>query len=140
MSLRAYNSCSCLWCTTSGPTICPLFDQVTVTVHGPPTSRRYTRCGWALTHYLSKCAPGHCHSSIPHHQNPLCHGHVQALGPNHKQYEQFSSAIPWRKAGVRYNNGVYFDAVETLDAVVNNSVPDPVAVSHRPHCYQRRDW
>ncbi|KAI0069170.1 clathrin adaptor mu subunit [Artomyces pyxidatus] len=34
----------------------------------------------------------------------------------------FSSPIPWRKAGVRYNtNEIYFDVAETLKAVVNKS-------------------
>ena len=35
----------------------------------------------------------------------------------------FSSPIPWRKAGLRYNaNEIYFDIVEILKAVVNKSV------------------
>ncbi|TDL29796.1 clathrin adaptor, mu subunit [Rickenella mellea] len=34
----------------------------------------------------------------------------------------FSSPIPWRKAGVRYNNNeIYFDVVEDLRAIVNKS-------------------
>ncbi|KAF8313048.1 clathrin adaptor mu subunit [Clavulina sp. PMI_390] len=34
----------------------------------------------------------------------------------------FSSPIPWRKTGLRYNNNeIYFDIIETLDAVVSNS-------------------
>jgi AP-3 complex subunit mu len=31
----------------------------------------------------------------------------------------FSSPIPWRKAGIKYNNNeIYFDIVEELDAIV----------------------
>lgn len=34
--------------------------------------------------------------------------------------QPFASPIPWRKAGVRYNNNeIYFDVVETLEAIVN---------------------
>ncbi|ELU41800.1 adaptor complexes medium subunit family domain-containing protein [Rhizoctonia solani AG-1 IA] len=34
----------------------------------------------------------------------------------------FSSPIPWRKAGLRYNNNeIYFDIVEELEATVNRS-------------------
>lgn len=41
-------------------------------------------------------------------------------GPTTNNMSAFSSPIPWRKAGVRYNNNeIYFDIVETLDAVVN---------------------
>jgi AP-3 complex subunit mu len=41
-------------------------------------------------------------------------------GPSTSNMSAFSSPIPWRKAGIRYNNNeVYFDIVETLDAVVN---------------------
>ena len=41
-------------------------------------------------------------------------------GPTTNNLSAFSSPIPWRKAGVRYNNNeVYFDIVKTLDAVVN---------------------
>ncbi|KAI9510954.1 clathrin adaptor mu subunit [Russula earlei] len=41
-------------------------------------------------------------------------------GPSTNNMSAFSSPIPWRKAGVRYNNNeVYFDILETLDAVVN---------------------
>jgi len=41
-------------------------------------------------------------------------------GPTTNNLSAFSSPIPWRKAGVRYNNNeIYFDIVETLDAVVN---------------------
>lgn len=41
-------------------------------------------------------------------------------GPTMNSMSAFSSPIPWRRAGVRYNNNeVYFDIVETLDAVVN---------------------
>ena len=41
-------------------------------------------------------------------------------GPSTSNMSAFSSFIPWRKAGIRYNNNeVYFDIVETLDAVVN---------------------
>lgn len=32
----------------------------------------------------------------------------------------FNSPIPWRKAGLRYNNNeIYFDMVEELRAIVN---------------------
>lgn len=32
----------------------------------------------------------------------------------------FSSPIPWRKPGLKYNNNeIYFDIVEDLDAIVN---------------------
>jgi AP-3 complex subunit mu len=32
----------------------------------------------------------------------------------------FASPIPWRKAGLRYNNNdIYFDVVEELRAIVN---------------------
>ena len=32
----------------------------------------------------------------------------------------FSSPIPWRKAGLKYNtNEIYFDIAETLRAVMN---------------------
>ncbi|GJJ07396.1 hypothetical protein Clacol_001598 [Clathrus columnatus] len=32
----------------------------------------------------------------------------------------FSSPIPWRKAGLKYNNNeIYFDVVEELDAIIN---------------------
>ena len=32
----------------------------------------------------------------------------------------FSSPIPWRKAGLKYNtNELYFDVVEELKAIVN---------------------
>ena len=35
----------------------------------------------------------------------------------------FASPIPWRKAGVRYNNNeIFFDMVEDLKAVVNKYV------------------
>jgi AP-3 complex subunit mu len=41
-------------------------------------------------------------------------------GPTTNNMSAFSSPIPWRKAGIRYNNNeIYFDIVETLDAVVN---------------------
>lgn len=41
-------------------------------------------------------------------------------GPTTSNLSAFSSPIPWRKAGLRYNNNeIYFDIVETLDAVVN---------------------
>ncbi|KAN0124295.1 clathrin adaptor mu subunit [Russula decolorans] len=43
-------------------------------------------------------------------------------GPTTNNMSAFSSPIPWRKAGVRYNNNeIYFDFVETLDAVVNKN-------------------
>jgi len=38
----------------------------------------------------------------------------------------FTSPIPWRKAGLRYNsNDIYFDVVEELRAVVNKYVFTP---------------
>lgn len=41
-------------------------------------------------------------------------------GPTTNSLSAFSSPLPWRKTGVRYNNNeIYFDIVETLDAVVN---------------------
>ena len=41
-------------------------------------------------------------------------------GPSTSNMSAFSSPISWRKAGIRYNNNeIYFDIVETLDAVVN---------------------
>jgi AP-3 complex subunit mu len=41
-------------------------------------------------------------------------------GPTTNSMSAFSSPIPWRRAGVRHNNNeIYFDIVETLDAVVN---------------------
>ncbi|KAI0253153.1 Mu homology domain-containing protein [Lactifluus subvellereus] len=43
-------------------------------------------------------------------------------GPTTNSMSAFASPIPWRRAGVRYNNNeIYFDIVETLDAVVNKS-------------------
>ncbi|KAH9991663.1 mu-adaptin 3 [Russula compacta] len=43
-------------------------------------------------------------------------------GPTTNSLSAFSSPIPWRKTGVRYNNNeIYFDMVETLDAVVNKN-------------------
>lgn len=43
-------------------------------------------------------------------------------GPTTSNLSAFSSPIPWRKAGLRYNsNDIYFDIVETLDAVVNKN-------------------
>ena len=37
----------------------------------------------------------------------------------------FASPIPWRKAGVRYNNNeIFFDMAEDLKAVVNKYVID----------------
>ncbi|KAI9456976.1 clathrin adaptor mu subunit [Lactarius psammicola] len=43
-------------------------------------------------------------------------------GPTTNNLSAFSSPIPWRKAGLRYNhNDIYFDIVETLDAVVNKN-------------------
>ncbi|KAI0733448.1 clathrin adaptor mu subunit [Fomitopsis betulina] len=36
--------------------------------------------------------------------------------------QPFASPIPWRKASVRYNNNeIYFDVVETLEAIVNKN-------------------
>ena len=41
-------------------------------------------------------------------------------GPTTNSMSAFASPIPWRRAGVRHNNNeIYFDIVETLDAVVN---------------------
>ena len=46
--------------------------------------------------------------------------------PTTRNLSAFSSPIPWRKAGLRYNsNDIYFDIVETLDAVVNKCVCRP---------------
>ncbi|KAH9165427.1 clathrin adaptor mu subunit [Lactarius sanguifluus] len=43
-------------------------------------------------------------------------------GPSTNNLSAFSSPILWRKAGLRYNhNDIYFDIVETLDAVVNKN-------------------
>ncbi|KAH8989381.1 hypothetical protein EDB86DRAFT_3197855 [Lactarius hatsudake] len=43
-------------------------------------------------------------------------------GPSTNNLSAFSSSIPWRKAGLRYNhNDIYSDVVETLDAVVNKN-------------------
>ncbi len=47
-------------------------------------------------------------------------------GPSTNNISAFSNPIPWRKAGLRYNhNVIYFDIVETLDAVVNKYAPLP---------------
>jgi len=41
-------------------------------------------------------------------------------GPPTNNLGAFSSPISWRKAGLRYNhNEIFFDFIETLDAVVN---------------------
>ena len=57
-------------------------------------------------------------------------------GPTTNNMSAFSSPIPWRKAGVRYNhNEIYFDIVETLDAVVNKCVHKPAHSSQFPLSY-----
>ena len=39
----------------------------------------------------------------------------------------FSSPIPWRKVGLKYNNNeIYFDIIEQLEAIVNKYVPFPI--------------
>ncbi|CCM04021.1 uncharacterized protein FIBRA_06178 [Fibroporia radiculosa] len=50
---------------------------------------------------------------------------VSGLAAPSTNPQPFASPIPWRKAGVRYNNNeIYFDVVETLDAIVNkNGMP-----------------
>ncbi|KAH8995799.1 hypothetical protein EDB86DRAFT_2804334, partial [Lactarius hatsudake] len=41
-------------------------------------------------------------------------------GPTTNNLSAFTSPIPWRKPGLRYNhNDIYFDIAETQDAVVN---------------------
>jgi len=42
------------------------------------------------------------------------------LGPTTDNLSTFSSPIPWQKVGIQHNNKeMYFDIVQTLDAVVN---------------------
>jgi len=47
---------------------------------------------------------------------------VSGLATPSANSQPFASPIPWRKAGVRYNNNeIYFDVVETLEAIVNKN-------------------
>ncbi|KAH9853898.1 clathrin adaptor mu subunit [Lenzites betulinus] len=47
---------------------------------------------------------------------------VSGLATSSASSHPFASPIPWRKAGVRYNNNeIYFDVVETLDAIINKN-------------------
>ncbi|TBU22047.1 clathrin adaptor mu subunit [Dichomitus squalens] len=47
---------------------------------------------------------------------------VSGLASSTATSHPFASPIPWRKAGVRYNNNeIYFDVVETLEAIVNKN-------------------
>ncbi|KAI0922027.1 hypothetical protein AcW1_004151 [Taiwanofungus camphoratus] len=47
---------------------------------------------------------------------------VSGLASPSANSHPFASPIPWRKAGVKYNNNeIYFDVVETLDAIVNKN-------------------
>ncbi|OBZ71942.1 AP-3 complex subunit mu-1 [Grifola frondosa] len=47
---------------------------------------------------------------------------VSGLASSSANSHPFASPIPWRKAGVRYNsNEIYFDVVETLEAIVNKN-------------------
>ncbi|KAH9894152.1 clathrin adaptor mu subunit [Cubamyces lactineus] len=47
---------------------------------------------------------------------------VSGLATSSANSHPFASPIPWRKAGVRYNNNeIFFDVVETLDAIVNKN-------------------
>ncbi|KAI8984988.1 clathrin adaptor mu subunit [Trametes punicea] len=47
---------------------------------------------------------------------------VSGLATPSANSHPFASPIPWRKAGVRYNNNeIFFDVVETLDGVVNKN-------------------
>ncbi|PIL36674.1 hypothetical protein GSI_00363 [Ganoderma sinense ZZ0214-1] len=47
---------------------------------------------------------------------------VSGLASSSATSHPFASPIPWRKAGVRYNNNeIYFDVVETLEAIVNKN-------------------
>lgn len=48
---------------------------------------------------------------------------VAGLASTSANSHPFASPIPWRKAGVRYNNNeIFFDVIETLDAIVNKYV------------------
>ena len=48
---------------------------------------------------------------------------VAGLANTSANSHPFASPIPWRKAGVRYNNNeIFFDVIETLDAIVNKYV------------------
>ncbi|KAH9950108.1 clathrin adaptor mu subunit [Amylocystis lapponica] len=47
---------------------------------------------------------------------------VSGLASSSANSHPFASPIPWRKVGVRYNNNeIYFDVVETLEAIVNKN-------------------
>ncbi|KAI0637697.1 clathrin adaptor mu subunit [Trametes polyzona] len=61
---------------------------------------------------------------------------VSGLATSSANSHPFASPIPWRKAGVRYNNNeIFFDVVETLDAVVNkNGTPAVSSVWGRVDC------
>lgn len=48
---------------------------------------------------------------------------VSGLASTSANSHPFASPIPWRKAGVRYNNNeILFDVTETLEAIVNKCV------------------
>ncbi|OCH94324.1 clathrin adaptor mu subunit [Obba rivulosa] len=61
---------------------------------------------------------------------------VSGLASPSANSHPFASPIPWRKAGVRYNNNeIYFDVLETLQAVVNkNGTPAVSSVWGRVDC------
>ncbi|KAI0721967.1 clathrin adaptor mu subunit [Cerioporus squamosus] len=47
---------------------------------------------------------------------------VSGLASTSAHSHPFASPIPWRKAGVRYNNNeIFFDVIETLEAIVNKN-------------------
>ncbi|KZT12616.1 clathrin adaptor mu subunit [Laetiporus sulphureus 93-53] len=47
---------------------------------------------------------------------------VSGLATSSANSHPFASPIPWRKVGVRYNNNeIYFDVVETLEAIINKN-------------------
>ncbi|KAF9821050.1 hypothetical protein IEO21_01027 [Rhodonia placenta] len=47
---------------------------------------------------------------------------VSGLATPLSNSQPFASPIPWRKAGVRYNNNeIYFDVAETLEAIINKN-------------------
>src|SRR6266702_4795700 len=63
--------------------------------------------------------------AVTHQQNTLVSG---PSGPSANNISAFSNPIPWRKAGLRYkHNAIYFDIIETLDAVVNKYAPPPLS-------------
>lgn len=77
---------------------------------------------------------------------------VAGLGnAGHAHITPFSSPIPWRKAGLRYNNNeIYFDVTEELKAVVGPCVhsaspttptgPDLKLVAQNGDALLRRVW